>query len=110
MTNLKIAVLTALLSATALSGAHAADPIKIGVVTPLTGTYAGIGQQVKWGLELASKEINASGGIMGRNVELLYEVEEANPPVATQKADKVFQGSKVDFLPSTVNMCSTLAL
>jgi len=25
-------------------------PIRIGVVTPLTGTYAGIGEQVKWGL------------------------------------------------------------
>src|SRR6266851_3073780 len=90
---------------------YAQNPsIKIGVVTPLTGTYAGIGQQVKWGLELASKEINASGGIMGRNVELLYEDEEANPSVATQKAEKLFQVSKVDFLTGTVNSGSTLAV
>ena len=73
MTNLKIATLTALLAATALSGAYAADPIKIGVVTPLSGTYAGIGQQVRWGLELATKEVNAAGGIMGRPVELSFE-------------------------------------
>ncbi len=33
----------------AITTAHAADPIKIGVVTPLSGTYAGIGQQVKDG-------------------------------------------------------------
>ena len=46
--------------------AFAADPIKIGVVTPLSGTYAGIGQQVRWGLELATKEVNAAGGVMGR--------------------------------------------
>lgn len=85
-------------------------PIRIGVVTPLSGTYAGIGQQVKWGLELAAKEINASGGVMGRKLELIYEDEEANPSVAVQKAEKLFQVSKVDFLTGTVNSGSTLAV
>jgi branched-chain amino acid transport system substrate-binding protein len=110
MTHKRTAVLAALLSATALSGAYAADPIKIGVVTPLSGTYAGIGQQVKWGLELATKEVNATGGIMGRQVELTFEDEEANPSVAVQKADKLFQVGKVDFLTGTVNSGSTLAV
>jgi branched-chain amino acid transport system substrate-binding protein len=85
-------------------------PIRIGVVTPLSGTYAGIGQQVKWGLELAAKEINAGGGVMGRKLELLYEDEEANPSVATQKAEKLFQVNKVDFLTGTVNSGATLAV
>src|SRR3981081_3026660 len=110
MTNLKIASLTALLSATALSGAYAADPVKIGVVTPLTGTYAGIGQQVRWGLELATKEVNAAGGIMGRQIELIFEDEEANPSVAVQKAEKLFEVQKGDFLTGTVNSGSTLAV
>ena len=110
MTHTKITILAALLSATALSGAYAADPIKIGVVTPLSGTYAGIGQQVKWGLDLATKEVNAAGGIMGRQIELTYEDEEANPSVAVQKADKLFQVNKVDFLTGTVNSGSTLAV
>ena len=93
------------------AGAQAqSDPIKIGVVTPLSGTYAGIGQQVKWGLDLATKEINASGGIAGRKVELIYEDEEANPAVAVQKAEKLLQVSKVDFLTGTVNSGSTLAV
>ncbi|MBS0536614.1 MAG: ABC transporter substrate-binding protein [Proteobacteria bacterium] len=106
----KTTMLAALLAATALSGAQAADPIKIGVVTPLSGTYAGIGQQVRWGLDLATKEVNAAGGIMGRQVELIYEDEEANPSVAVQKADKLFQVNKVDFLTGTVNSGSTLAV
>lgn len=110
MTQKRTIILAALLSATALSGAYAADPIKIGVVTPLSGTYAGIGQQVKWGLELATKEVNAAGGIMGRQVELTFEDEEANPSVAVQKADKLFQVGKVDFLTGTVNSGSTLAV
>src|ERR1700742_102109 len=82
----------------AATGAMAEDPIKIGVVTPLSGTYAQIGQQVRWGYELAAKEINGQGGIMGRKVELLFEDEEANPAVATQKAEKLFQVQNVDFL------------
>jgi branched-chain amino acid transport system substrate-binding protein len=93
-------------------GALAQDrqPIRVGVVTPLSGTYAPIGAQVKMGLDLALAEINAAGGIMGRKVELLYEDEEANPQVAVQKAEKLFQQSKVDFLTGTVNSGSTLAV
>ena len=87
-----------------------AGPIKIGVVTPLSGTYAGIGQQVKWGLDLAAAQINAAGGVAGRKLELLYEDEEANPAVSTQKAEKLFQVNKVDFLTGTVNSGSTLAV
>ncbi len=90
--------------------AQAGAPIKVGVVTPLSGTYAGIGQQVKWGLDLAAAQINAGGGVMGRKLELIYEDEEANPAVATQKAEKLFQVNKVDFLTGTVNSGSTLAV
>jgi branched-chain amino acid transport system substrate-binding protein len=103
-------IIAALLSATALGSAYAADPIKIGVLTPLSGTYAGIGQQVKWGLELATKEVNDKGGIMGRPIELIYEDSEANPAVAVQKADKLFQVNKVDFLTGTVNSGATVAV
>ena len=86
------------------------NKIKIGVVTPLSGTYTPIGQQVRWGLELAAKEINAAGGIAGRQVALIVEDEEANPAVAVQKAEKLFQVEKVDFLAGTVNSGSTLAV
>lgn len=98
------------ISALTVTPALAADPIKIGVVTPLSGTYAGIGQQVRWGLELATKEVNAAGGVMGRQLELIFEDEEANPSVAVQKAEKLFQVGKVDFLTGTVNSGSTLAV
>ena len=93
-----------------IAGAASAQNIRIGVVTPLSGTYAGIGQQVKWGLDLAAAQINAAGGVMGRKIELIYEDEEANPAVAVQKAEKLFQVNKVDFLTGTVNSGSTLAV
>lgn len=104
----KITAIAALLGSS-LSMAQE-GPIRVGVVTPLSGTYAGIGQQVKWGLDLAAREINAAGGILGRKLELIYEDEEANPAVAVQKAEKLFQVNKVDFLTGTVNSGSTLAV
>jgi branched-chain amino acid transport system substrate-binding protein len=106
----RICTLAAALAAATATAASAAEAIKIGVVTPLSGTYAGIGQQVRWGLDLAAKEVNAAGGIMGRPIELLYEDEEANPAVAVQKAEKLFEIGKVDFLTGTVSSGSTLAV
>lgn len=105
----KIALAVALSLGVSLVSAQT-GPIKIGVVTPLSGTYTPIGEQVKMGLDLAAKEINAAGGINGRKIDLIYEDEEANPAVATQKAEKLFQVEKVDFLTGTVNSGSTLAV
>jgi branched-chain amino acid transport system substrate-binding protein len=105
-----VAPVVALLAFLLALPAGAAEPVRIGVLTPITGTYAPIGQQVRWGLELAVKEVNASGGLLGRPVELIFEDSEANPAVATQKAEKLFQVSKVDFLTGMVNSGSTLAV
>lgn len=102
--------IAAVLALTPLAASAQTGPIRVGVVTPLSGTYAGIGQQVKWGLDLAAAQINAAGGVMGRKLELVYEDEEANPAVATQKAEKLLQVGKVDFLTGTVNSGSTLAV
>src|SRR5215468_11154096 len=106
-------VLSSAIAAFAFSlglNAHAADAIKVGVVTPLSGSYAPIGKQVRWGAELAVKEINATGGVAGRPFELLFEDEEANPPVAVRKSEKLLQQDKVDLLTGTVNSGSTLAV
>lgn len=108
--TLVAAIATACASMGFASSALAQSTIKIGVLTTMSGTYAGVGQQVKWGIEMATKEINAKGGILGRKIELVYEDEEANPNVASQKAEKLFQVAKVDFLTGTVSSGSTLAV
>lgn len=105
-----LSAIAALAFGACAASALAADPIKIGVVTPLSGTYTPIGQQVRWGLELATKEINEGGGIAGRQVGLVFEDSEANPAVAVQKAEKLFQVENVDFLTGTVNSGATLAV
>jgi len=96
-------------SAILATGAYAAD-IKLGVSGPFTGGSSSMGVSMRDGVRLAAKEINAAGGINGRKINLIYEDEEANPAVATQKAEKLFQVEKVDFLTGTVNSGSTLAV
>jgi branched-chain amino acid transport system substrate-binding protein len=59
---------------------------------------------------LAAQEINDTGGISGRRLALFFEDEEANPSVAVQKAERLFQVEKVDFLTGMVNSGSTLAV
>jgi branched-chain amino acid transport system substrate-binding protein len=90
--------------------AQAAEPIKVGVLTPLSGTYAVLGQQIKWGMDLATEEINAAGGIDGRAVELVYEDSEANPAAATAKAERLIQVENVDVITGTVSSGVTLAV
>ena len=46
---------TAAVAALLATVAYAADPIKVGVVTPLSGSYAPIGKQVRWGADSRSK-------------------------------------------------------
>lgn len=110
--SLKVSRIAGLASAAAMlsaSGALAQD-IKIGVLTPFTGPFASIGQVVKIALDMRAAEINAAGGILGRKVVMVYEDGESNPATATQRAEKLFQVDKVDFLTGTVHSGVTLAV
>src|SRR4051812_28944393 len=53
--------------------ARAADTVKLGLDNPLTGTYAALGKNELIGAQLALAQINAKGGILGRQAELLVE-------------------------------------
>ncbi len=69
--------------------ARAAETLKIANVVELSGTGATAGTNFKNGVELAVKEINAAGGILGRKIETSTMDTQSNPGVAkglTQKA------------------------
>ncbi|MEO8630575.1 MAG: ABC transporter substrate-binding protein, partial [Betaproteobacteria bacterium] len=53
--------------------AHAAEPIRIGVVNEITGAQAEAGQFTVNGIKLALDEINKAGGVLGRQLELRIE-------------------------------------
>jgi branched-chain amino acid transport system substrate-binding protein len=59
-------LLAAALGASRSSGGSSASPIKVGVLTPLTGSFAPWGIQTRAGMALAVNEINRSGGVKGR--------------------------------------------
>src|SRR3982074_2234326 len=63
--------LVSAISAPAILRAQTADVIKIGHLTPRTGFLGPLGEYAVMAVDLAVEEINASGGMMGRKVELL---------------------------------------
>jgi branched-chain amino acid transport system substrate-binding protein len=69
----RAAALLVLLATSALaSPAFAADPVKIGVTTILSGPMADRGQSEQYGIELALQQVNEAGGVLGRPVEAVY--------------------------------------
>ncbi len=71
-------VMAALLALTSC-GAKETNEIKIGGIFPLSGAVAVYGVECKNGIDLAIEEINAAGGINGKNVVLISEDDEGNP-------------------------------
>ncbi len=62
----------ALAAAFTISAAQAAEPIKIGITTVLSGPTADRGQSEQYGAQRAIDEINAQGGVLGRRLEAYY--------------------------------------
>lgn len=91
--------------------ARAADTVKIGLDNPLTGTYAAVGKNELTGCQYAIEQINAKGGILGRQVELIVEDSTSGDAgTAVQKARKLIERDKVNFLLGNVNSALALAM
>src|SRR3546814_5988796 len=72
-----------------MNTAFAADPIKIGVQAPITGTYAAEGQGIENGVKLLVKQQNAEGGLLGRKLEVTVCDDEGKPAQAAICARKL---------------------
>ncbi len=68
--------------------ASASDPIRVGVLLSLTGAWTAYGFAQLHGLELAVDEINESGGVLGRRIELVVADTKTQPRVVAQQANK----------------------
>ena len=71
------------------------DPIRFAAPLPLSGDSAQYGEYFQQGYELALEQINAAGGIDGRQVELVYEDTQADPSVAPSIAQKFIDDSSI---------------
>ncbi len=83
-----------------VTGANAQEPLKIGVVTVLTGPQAALGGQLRDGFALALKE--KGGKLGGRAVETVLIDDELKPDVAVTKVRAMLERDKVDFVVGPV--------
>jgi len=88
------------LALSAASGAHAADNVKVGMVTTLSGAGAGLGVDIRDGFSLALKHLNNKFGNLP--VEVISGDDQQNPDAAKQLVDKMLKRDKVDLMTGIV--------
>jgi branched-chain amino acid transport system substrate-binding protein len=107
-----LAVLTAVLGgSTAYGGSSAAAPVKIGVLTSLTGPFAPWGIQFRAGAALAVNELNRKGGVKGRLLNLAVADDQSTPNGGIDAFRKLTQEDKVvstgGVVPSNVGLATS---
>lgn len=86
---------------TFIKNLRAADNIKVGIISPLTGAWTVYGKAHISGFELAVDEINAAGGVLGRQLELVVGDSKTEPRIVVEQANRLIRQEKVDFLAGT---------
>jgi branched-chain amino acid transport system substrate-binding protein len=87
------------------------EPVKIGLDNPLTGTYAALGKNELIGAQLALAQINAKGGILGRQAQLLIEDSTSGDAgTAVEKARKLIDRDQVNFILGNINSALAAAI
>ena len=86
-----------------LAQAQPANPLKIGVIGPLTGPSSDFGIPMLNGIELAVAEINAVGGYLGRPLQLVIKDDQGNPDVGLKGA----QALATEGVVATIGFCNT---
>jgi branched-chain amino acid transport system substrate-binding protein len=86
-----------------------AEKIKIGHLTPLTGFLGALGAYATLGMRLAEEEINAAGGVMGRQIDVMSE-DSVNPATAATKAQRMLEQDGALVLMGEINSASALTI
>jgi branched-chain amino acid transport system substrate-binding protein len=88
----------------------AKDPIRVGYLPALTGPSSSTGIGINRGLQLAVQEINAAGGIDGRQIELITRDTQSDPTKAVNGAAELTRGANVSVVFGPVNSGESLAV
>jgi len=78
--------------------AQESGPIKIGVNVPLSGPYQKQGADQERAYQLAARQINADGGVLGQRIKLLVRDTEVDPQVAKENALEFIEDENVDMV------------
>jgi ABC-type branched-subunit amino acid transport system substrate-binding protein len=84
--------------------------IRLGALNPLTGAGGSYGPPMRKALEWVVSEVNAAGGIMGRQVQLFAEDDQTNPEAAVRAARKLIDVDKVAAIMGTWASAVTTAV
>ena len=75
--------------------ARAADPIRVGITTILSGPYADRGQSEQYGAQLALNQINEAGGVLGRPLEAFYADNACKPDTGVPAVKRLIEQEHV---------------
>jgi branched-chain amino acid transport system substrate-binding protein len=84
-------------------GCDKGEPFKIGAVLPLSGPTAEGGKQTQAGIEIAVKDVNADGGILGRCAEVIYKDDQAEATRASQVTRDLVFRDEVEYVVGVIN-------
>jgi branched-chain amino acid transport system substrate-binding protein len=85
------------------------QPIRVGVIQPLSGPIAAAGSYIANGAKIAADKINAKGGVLGRPIELIIEDNKSDPAETRNAAEKLLVRDKVPVLMGAWGSSMTLA-
>ncbi|WP_137391680.1 ABC transporter substrate-binding protein [Rhodoligotrophos defluvii] len=84
--------------AVGMSSVRAQEPIRFGVLPSATGPGAAIGAALTIGVDMAVAEINAAGGVLGRQIEIVRGDTQSNPTTAAGEARRLIERENIDIL------------
>ena len=85
-------------------------PLRLGVLTPLTGAGSFDGPRMLKAMQGVAAEVNAAGGVLGRPIELVVEDDETNPEAAVRAAHKLVDVDRVPVIMGTWASAVTTAV
>jgi branched-chain amino acid transport system substrate-binding protein len=97
---LRLTVVTAAAFSVLAGSALAADTVKVGMLSTLSGPGAGLGVDIRDGFNLALK--HSGGKLGGLPAEVIVADDQASPDAAKQTADRLVKRDKVDFMTGVV--------
>jgi branched-chain amino acid transport system substrate-binding protein len=104
----KLWSLTALIALTAVTTTQAADPIKVGVVAPMTGPFASNGKQIEAAIKAYTKE--KGDMVAGRKIEFIVRDDRGSPESAKRFAQELVTQDRVSVLTGFGNTPSALSV
>lgn len=95
MRRLVAGLLGIMTTAGVAAGARAAEPVRIGITTILSGPFADRGQSEQYGAQVALDQVNESGGVLGRPVEAFYADNACDPKTGVPATKRLLEQEHV---------------